>query len=249
MEIESLTKEKLEKEYVERKKSTTVIAKEYDTNPKRIARLLKKFDIKVRSRSEAQKLVAQDIHPTRGKERSAEEKRAISKGGAKSWNRDRKKEASKKGKELWDQKSSDEIKRMREKAAKALHIVSKEGSKLEKQFIEFLNRNGIPVMHHDMPIQDENLEVDLWLTDRNVVIEVDGIRHVEPIHGDEDLQKRIDADNRKNSLLTAAGFGVIRFVVTKKNISDNDIYEIEKIVLGLVDKVEKGKVLKYEYRG
>lgn len=245
--VEQLTKEILEIEYKDNQRSTTDIANEYGTNPKRISRLLKKFEIKTRSRSEAQKLVVKDIHPTRGKQRSDEEKQAISKGGAKSWTKDRKEQASKLGKELWDKKSPEEIKRMREKATQALLQTSKEGSKLEKDVIEILSKHDIPVVHHQMPIKDQSLEVDLWLTSKDVVIEIDGIRHVRPIHGEEDLKRRMEADKRKNDLLTAAGYGVIRFVVIKKNISQNDLFNIEEILMKLISKVKKGKVLTYEY--
>ena len=57
--------------------STYSIAKELETYPKKIERILKKNGIKLRSKSEAQALAIKSgraKHPTEGKERSEEQK-------------------------------------------------------------------------------------------------------------------------------------------------------------------------------
>ena len=73
----------LYKEYVEEKQSIANIAKKYQTYPQRIFRLLRGYNIKVRSKSEAQKIVNSKEgykHPTKGRERTNDEKVKISKG-------------------------------------------------------------------------------------------------------------------------------------------------------------------------
>ena len=68
--------------------STIQIAKELDTYPKKIERILKKNNQIIRSRSESQKLAikkGRSKHPTEGMKRTEEEKIAISKGVEKAW--------------------------------------------------------------------------------------------------------------------------------------------------------------------
>jgi very-short-patch-repair endonuclease len=239
----------LYQEYFEKERSTTCIADEYGTNPKRISRLLKKHGYRARSRSEAQKLVVVDLHPTRGKQRTDEEKIAISKGGAESWDEDRRAAASAQAKQQWDLRTEEERQRISSKAVKGLREAAKNGSRMEHEIVDCLRENGNTVLHHDMALPNEKLEVDIWVTNKDVIIEVDGIFHVEPVYGDEKLRKTQDADLRKNNLLTKNGFAVVRLIVTKKHISDNDYRVIKEKVLELIESAKAGKVTKWRYDG
>lgn len=239
----------LYQEYFEKERSTTCIAAEFGTNPKRISRLLKKFGYKARSRSEAQKLVVVDIHPTRGKERTEEEKIAISKGGAASWDDDRKKVAADNASKQWEARTPEEKERIAKKASLGLQKAAKEGSKMEHHLKAYLEGEGHRVLHHDMALQEEQLEVDLWITDLDIIVEVDGIFHVEPVYGEDKLRKTKAADKKKNNLLCKNGFSVIRLVITKKNISDNDYRVIEEKLMKLINTVKPGKVKKWRYDG
>lgn len=248
-DIKALTKDALKKEYFDKERSTTSIAEEYGTNPKRISRLLKKHGFKARSRSEAQKIVVQEIHPTRGKERTEEEKVAISKGGADSWDDDRREAASQQAKQQWDLRTEDEKQRIAAKAVQGLREAAKNGSKMEHKIVDHLRANGHTVLHHDMALPNEKLEVDIWVTNKDVIFEVDGIFHVEPVYGEDKLRKTQDADQRKNNLLTKNGFAVVRLIITKKHISDNDYRVIQEKVLKLVESAKAGKVTKWRYDG
>jgi len=247
--VDALTKDILKVEYFDKERSTTSIAAEYGTNPKRISRLLKKHGYKTRSRSEAQKLVVVDLHPTRGKTRTDEEKIAISKGGADSWDEDRKAAASAAAKQQWDLRTEEERQRISSKAVKGLREAAKNGSKMEHKIVEHLQANGNTVLHHDMALPNEKLEVDIWVTNKDVIIEVDGIFHVEPVYGEEKLRKTQDADLRKNNLLIKNGFAVVRLIITKKHISDNDYRIIQDKVLQLIESAKPGKVTKWRYDG
>ena len=68
--------------------STLSLAKELNTYPKKIERILKKNGHVLRSRSESQALAIQNgraKHPTKGLKRSEEEKAKISMGVEKAW--------------------------------------------------------------------------------------------------------------------------------------------------------------------
>jgi very-short-patch-repair endonuclease len=245
--VKELTSEILKQEYFNKERSTTSIAEEYGTNPKRISRLLKKYGMQARTRSEAQKIVVVDQHPTRGKERTDEEKIAISKGGANSWDDDRKKVASDHAKRQWEDRTDEEKQRISSMAVLGLRKAAKYGSKMEHRIVERLRAEGNTVLHHDMALPNENLEVDIWVTNKDVIIEVDGIFHVEPVYGEEKLRKTQDADRRKNGLLTKNGFAVVRLIITKKHISENDYRVIEEKVLELIEQSKSGKVTKWRY--
>jgi very-short-patch-repair endonuclease len=248
-DVKTLTKDVLHVEYFDKERSTTSIAEEYGTNPKRISRLLKKHGYIARTRSEAQKLVVVDLHPTRGKKRTDEEKIAISKGGADSWDQDRKDAASAQAKKQWDLRTEEERQRISSKAVQGLREAAKNGSRMEHEIVACLRDNGNTVLHHDMALPNEKLEVDIWVTNLDVVIEVDGIFHVEPVYGEEKLQKTQDADKRKNNLLVKNGFAVLRLIITKKHISDNDYRLIKEKVLKLIKSAKPGKVTKWRYDG
>lgn len=248
-DVSTLTKDILYQEYFEKERSTTSLAEEYGTNPKRISRLLKKYGYKARTRSEAQKLVVVDIHPTRGKQRTEEEKIAISKGGAESWDEERRQQASDLAKQQWELRTEEEKQRISSMAVQGLREAAKNGSRMEHEIVAHLRENGHSVLHHDMALPNEKLEVDIWVTNKDVIFEVDGIFHVEPVYGEEKLQKTQDADARKNNLLTKNGFAVVRLIITKKHISDNDYRVIKDKVLELVDTAKSGKVTKWRYDG
>jgi len=75
-----IEKSQLRKEYIENKKSSEVIAKEYNTSPRTIIRLMKEFKINLRSPKERQKLIIEIYGPAKlGKKTSEETKRKLSK--------------------------------------------------------------------------------------------------------------------------------------------------------------------------
>ena len=240
-----ITKEELYEQYYVQELSTTQIAKNFDTYPNKINRLLKKFGYQPRSRSESQAIVCKTTHPTRGKKRTEEEKIAISKGGANSWSDERRAQASEYTKEQWENRSEEEKSKILKKAHSGLVRAAKEGSRLEKFLLEFLRKHEINALAHENLLVNEKLEVDLLLTNKNIVIELDGPTHFKPIFGEEKLQQQLAADAEKDALLTGMGFRVIRIVTIKKNMSDNDFRTIGEKALELINSREK--VIKWLY--
>lgn len=210
--------------YVEQNKSTYEIAMEFNTYPNKIRRLLIKNGVELKDKSEAQKNAIQSgksIHPTLGKQRSTQEKLKISNGIKKYWEDmdDKTYETKvKQAKRRWENMAESEKTKMLDAAIKAIQIAGKEGSKLEKYLYQEITGAGYRVdFHKKYLIQNENLEIDMYIPELKTIIEVDGPSHFLPIWGEEKLQKQIKADNNKSGLILSKGLAIIRI----KNLSDS----------------------------
>jgi very-short-patch-repair endonuclease len=223
--------------------STYSIAKELDTYPKKIERILKKNGIKLRSKSEAQALAIKSgraKHPTEGKERSAEQKLKISEGKAKHWQSMSKEDrdaVSKAAKDRWDNIPPEKLREMRESAGRALRLTTVEGSKAEKSLKKNLETEGFDVVLHKKNLIQGKYEIDLFLPEIKTIIEIDGPQHFKPIFGEVKLQKTIKQDAVKNGLLVAAGYCVIRVKYMCKHLSQS----VERKLWSLVSE-EVGKI-------
>tara|TARA_R110000744_G_C19295260_1_gene555107 strand:+ start:466 stop:1245 length:780 start_codon:yes stop_codon:yes gene_type:complete len=205
--------------------STYSIAKELNTYPKKIERILKKNGVILRSRSEAQANAiksGRSKHPTKGEKRTEEEKNKISKGAERRWKNlseeDREKFAEG-ARERWDKIPADKKRDMMEKAGRALRIASIEGSKAEKFLQRKLNEAGYDVVIHKKDLVEGNFEIDLFLPGLNTIIEIDGPQHFLPIFGEKKLQDVTKFDSIKNGLLISKGFCVIRVRYLCKSMS------------------------------
>ena len=230
-------------EQYQKNSSTYSIAKELDTYPKKIERILKKNGVTLRSRSQAQAnaiKTGRSKHPTKGEKRSEEDKNKISKGKELSWKNtsqeDREKFAQQ-AKERWEKMPSDKKKEMMEKAGRALRIAAIEGSKAEKFLQKKLNEMGFDVILHKKDLIEGNFEIDLFLPELNTIIEIDGPQHFLPVFGEKKLQEVIKFDSIKNGLLVSKGFCVVRVRYLCKNMSR----AVERRLWDLVSK-EVGKI-------
>lgn len=225
--------------YTKQNKSTYEIAEAMKTYPNKIRRILIKSGIELKNKSEAQKNAIQtgkSIHPTKGKSRSHNEKIKISSGIKKYWdNMDDKtyKEKVKKSKDRWENMSEQDKSAMMESAIKAIQVAGKEGSKLEKFLYEAISSAGFRVeFHKKYLIQNEYLEIDMYIPEIKTIIEVDGPSHFLPIWGEEKLQKQIKADSNKTGLILSKGMLIIRI----KNLSDSTcLADREKLKLDLLN--------------
>jgi len=229
MKYESLSdkqkKEMLQEQYEKRFKSFADISKEYNTYSNKLRRDAIKFNIKIRTKSEAQAnalKTGKSKHPTKGKERRSEVKEKIGMSVLKSWeNLDenslrKRKEDSKIRWEKMDNLKKEEILKQ---ANAAVRLSSKNGSKLEKYILKELLSIGLRVeFHKEQTLSNTKLQLDLFLPEIGVVIEVDGPSHFEPVWGDEALKKNKKYDNKKNGLIIGKGLFLIR-VQQKKDFS------------------------------
>lgn len=207
-------------------KSTYQIAKELNTYPNKIRRILMKNGVELKTRSEAQKnAIDKGVSgiPTKGKKRTKDEKIKISQGMKKMWeNMDE---------EMYSQyverarlhmvnMSDTERQKMLESAIKGIQIAGKEGSKLEKFVFSELTKMGYVVEFHKKNlIVNQNLEIDLYVPACKTIIEIDGPSHFLPIWGEEKLQKQIRADSAKNGLILSKGFIVFRIKTMTDRVS------------------------------
>lgn len=234
--------------------STKFIADKLKTYPNKINRFLKKSGIEVRSRSEAQRLSLEkgfSEHPTKGRERTKEEKRKIKTGMVKYWEGIDEEEYEKrieKAREVWDRKSDKEKEEMRTLAAKGMAKAAVEGSKIEKFLkVELTNLGYDVIFHKKGLVENHDLEVDIFLPNQNVIIEIDGPTHFLPIFGQEKLDKVMKSDNEKNGLLISKGFTVLRFKYLAKRFGEGHKKRvIETIENFLKTDYKAGEILEIE---
>ena len=223
--------------------STYSIAKELGTYPKKIERILKKNGYELRSKAEAQSLAIQSgrtKHPTKGKERTDEEKLKISVGTEKRWREMPKKQKdkiSKDARKRWEKISPEKKRAMQENAGRALRLASIEGSKAEKSLKNNLMKAGYDVVLHKKNLIEGNFEIDLFLPEINTIIEIDGPQHFIPLFGETKLRDTIKFDSIKNGLLVASGYCVIRIKYMCKHISQSVERKLWELVSTEIDKI------------
>lgn len=229
--------------YNNNNQSTYEIAKQLNTYPNKIRRILIKHGYVLKDKSEAQKQALQNgrsLHPTAGKKRSSQEKIAISKSLVNYWdemNVKEKERRSEQAKTNWKNMPEEKKEIMRSKGIAAIRNAATEGSKLEKLILERLSKSGFAVKTHEVIIPAENLEIDLYIPQLKTIIEVDGPSHFLPIWGEEKLQRQINADLRKSGALLSKGFVIIRV----KSLGQESLAKQEELILDILNELNKIK--------
>lgn len=221
------------------------IAEKFNTSPSSVVRFFKKNGKKLRTKSEATKVAIDEgrlEHPTRGKKRSEREKDKIGKGLAAWWKEidpDALESIRNAARERWNGASEEEKEERQKRAGEALYTASREGSRLEKFVYKYLTKAGYRViMHKKGLIAGEKYEIDLYLPDQKIAIEIDGPQHFLPLFGEERLQKVIQYDSVKNGTLVSNGLCVIRVKFLLRSLSKYAATEISKMILEQVKKIE-----------
>lgn len=243
-----LTKEFLHKEFIEKEKSTSQIAKEVGTHPNTVRRALIKHGYALRDKSEAQRLALANKtakHPTAGRKRTEEEKAKICTGTYEYWQNisasDKAKWCKMKQAE-WKELSEEEKDKRYKLAAKAIRETVSSGSRLERYLVVELRERGYRVeFHKENFLLNTKLQTDLLLPNDRIVIEIDGISHYEPIYGQEKLEKQKRADAEKNGLLLANGFHIIRLKAVYRTLAKDKKKEYLALVLTALEKLKKTK--------
>jgi len=215
--IPSLTPEYIVYAYQILKHSTYNIAKSLKTYPNKVRDILINSGVSMRTKGEAQSAALKrgdHPHPTRGKKRDAETKAKISKGVSEKWSQisqTERESRSEKAKTNWEAMDDEEKKKLQKASAAAIRKTAKSGSFLERFLLLELNKRGFNTQFHVKNIiANEQLEVDLYLAEMNIVIEIDGPAHFLPIWGEESLLRHMMADKQKNGLLMEKGFKIVR---------------------------------------
>lgn len=217
-------KKYLVEEYVNNGRSTSSIAKEHSTDTKKvypntIRRLLKKYQVPLRDKSEAQKnFLADNPHPLEGRKRTPEEKKKISEGIQGWWDKlddneilEIKEQMKERAEAKWAGLTVPE----REKAILKMHQASREvagmGGKNENAVADMLEAEGYGIVQRTNQFTPRNqFEIDMAIPSNRIAVEWDGAGHFRPIYGDKALEKTQAKDARKNDVLVKDGWIVIR---------------------------------------
>ena len=226
-------------------KSIRDIANELSTYPNKIARTLKKAGKELRSKEEAAKIAVEAGKikpPMLGKKRTQAEKDNISIKRSQKWQQmtsDELENFKKSAKDRWDSQTDEEKIYKQQKAGEALRRASIEGSKAEKFLYEKLTKAGYEVIIHKKGlVAGEKYEVDLFLPQLTVAIEIDGPQHFLPIYGEENLQRNIKYDSIKNGALISKGICVIRVKYLAKHNSQKINNKVFEVVSNELTKIE-----------
>lgn len=227
-------------------KSVREIANHFNTYPNKIARMLKKSGKELRTKEEAGKIAVElgKIKPPMlGKKRTEEDKARIGAARAKKWatmSQDEL-EAFKEGaRERWKAESDEDKVERQRLAGEALRRASVEGSKAEKFLYKELTKAGFNViMHKSGLIPGEKFEVDLYLPDLLVAIEIDGPQHFLPVYGEASLQRAIKYDTIKNGALIQRGFCVLRVKYLMKSSSNHSNLRMLEMILEELNKIKQ----------
>jgi very-short-patch-repair endonuclease len=203
-------------------KSFADIASLYDTYANRIRRDAKKYNIKIRDKSEAQKnalKTGKHSHPTKGKERSENTKQKIGLSVLNSWENLGDDEINKrklKAKQNWENLDDNIKQNILKSANTAVRQSSKVGSKLEKYLQKKLLSDGFKVeFHKEQTLLNTKLQIDLFVPTINLAIEVDGPSHWAPVWGEDSLNRNKKYDSKKEGLILGKGWNLIRIIQTK----------------------------------
>jgi very-short-patch-repair endonuclease len=245
--------------YEEKLESTYVIAKYYSTYPNKIRRILEKCKVKIRDKSNAQKLsISSGVssHPTKGRNRTKEEKLKISTSKVKHWDglpeaeKDKVRDRSKK---QWEAMTDEKKEEIRRKAGEEIRKAAKFGSKLEREVQNFLSEVGYKYEAHKKDlIATQKLEIDLFLPSLRTIIEIDGLSHFKPIWGEDQLEKQIIFDTQKDGIILSRGFNILRIENVGSSLAIARLAELKRQILEVLTDIRTNKlksqlrVIKYD---
>jgi very-short-patch-repair endonuclease len=244
--IENLKNKKwCHKQYWTQERSVGDIAKELGTYPNKVRRALKSHGIKLRGKGSAQSVAlkkGRSIHPTKDKGHSEESKTKISESVAANWENLSEKDLEARresARKQWQGMTEEHKKKLRELAVPGIKKASQEGSKMEKYLRDELTKHGYVIEYHKKGIvPNSNLEIDIYLPEIGVAIEIDGPSHFLPIWGEEALKKTIKSDNEKNGLLRYHGVIVLRVSQKRKTTSKKAMRDTWKAIEKALVEIE-----------
>lgn len=237
----------LNKLYIQERKSFADIADMYETYPNKVRRDAVSLNIKIRSKSEAQKNAlntGKHKHPTKGTTRSEDTKNKIGMGVMSSWDQlssDQIEKRKQKAKNNWDNLSEDNKQNILRLANSAVRETSKVGSKLEKYLLSNLIKDGYRVeFHKEQTLLSTKLQIDLFVSSINTAIEIDGPSHFLPVWGDDALKRNVSYDNKKEGLILGKGWNLVRIKQTK-DFSKSRASVIYSELVSILAKLESEK--------
>jgi hypothetical protein len=216
--------------------------------PIKIRRLLIKLGVPLRDKSSAQTSALQSgrsPHPTKGKHLKDSTKGKISTSVAEKYALTSDEEKQRRAcvsKENWDKITPEKRQEMQAAATEAILFSAKNGSKVERFLYNMLTKSGFEVVMHARPLEYQpKLQCDLLVKNihNGVVIEVDGLSHVEPIWGAEAFARTKASDAEKNAGITTGGLYLIRLHAYGHKITQSYCNKLLSLLLVELDKIKQ----------
>ncbi len=233
--------------YLKKGLSMRGVAKKVGVPLATLSRFMKKCGIITRSKAEAQKnYLSENDHQMKGRKHTAETKKKISHSLGDFWDAlsDNEREKFKQQigsawKRKWESMSEVERRTMMEGLSSKAKLSQGKGSRLERFIAEELRKRGYLVEERSIHYTaGKDFEVDLALPGEMIAIEVDGPTHFMPIYGDEHLEQQQDRDERKDDMINAIGYSVLR---VRDNNGPLSQLRIDKIEQGIKEIKEDGR--------
>ncbi len=228
--------------------SVAEVARKYNRSPSYVDRLFKKIGVKIRTRSEAQKLALESgrsKNPTKGVGHSDSAKINMSEKAANRWARmpeGERKKIQMLAKERWDKIPESEKIEMRRRAGVALRKVAKEGSEIEQYLEKGLVEAKYNTLKHVKDFMNGEYEIDLYLKDEGIAIELDGPHHFLPIFGDKRFEQTMKFDAAKNGALIGMGLTIIRVKCLCKKLTEKIKRDTLDLIIKTVEKIRSGEI-------
>jgi len=204
-----------------------------------LSRFMSRNGIMARNKAQAQKnyLKGHD-HQMMGHKHSDETKQSISLGLGRFWDglTDEAREEYKRRmgsgwKRKWEAMSEQEREALMKDLSTKAKVAQGKGSRLERFIAEELRQRGYLVVERSTNhTAGKDFEVDLALPKEMIAIEVDGPTHFLPIYGEEHLAKQQDRDARKDAMINAIGYNVLRVRDNNGALSQLRITKIEQAI-------------------
>lgn len=246
-----ITREQLVELYVQQIKSTHVIAKEFNTYPNAVRRLLNKYGIPLRDNSSAQKEAlssGRSKHPTFGLKTSEETKNRIGSSHLERYalsSEEDKKQRSLKSKVLWEKMDDDKRNLFLKKGTDAARLTTIIGSKLEKFLCAGLILAKYSVDFHK---QFDLQHIDIFISQKigqsdGVAIEVNGPGHYKAIWGDKAFQRRANSDAKKTGLISSKNLVAIVVKNMSGKCSTAKMRNVLAEIINILKRIDEGSLL------
>jgi len=225
--------------YLDEGLSMRAVAKKVGVPLATLSRFMKKHGIGARSKAQAQKNFLKDHdHQMKGRKHSDETKKKISHSLGDFWDGltdDEREEVKRKIGSAWQRKwagmSDQERKLMMEGLSSRAKETQGQGSRLERFIAEELRKRGHLIEERSTNYTSgKDFEVDLALPRELIAIEVDGPTHFLPIYGEEHLTQQQERDARKDDMINATGYSVLRVRDNNGPLSQLRIDKIEQAI-------------------
>lgn len=213
-----------------------------------LSRFMKKHGIGARDKAAAQKNYLRDnTHQMKGRKHTEETKKKISHRLGEFWDNlsdDEREEVKRRigagWKRKWAAMSDQERRLTMEDLSNKARDAQGKGSRLERFIAEELRKRGYIVEERSTNYTaGKDFEVDLALPTERIAIEVDGPTHFLPIYGDEHLAQQQERDARKDDMINATGYSVLRILDNNGPLSQ---LRIDRIIQAIDEVKAVGEI-------